>query len=395
MRQRDAIASLAAALVLVVGMGFGRFAFTGLYPLMVTSGQISVGGGSYAAAANYAGYLVGALLTALLTRVSSHKLCLASVVATVVLAGLLSLRLPEWTIIAIRGLAGAASAISIVAATHWLIHDRDHHHGAPALFAGVGVGIVLSAELIAVSTSLGFSSFGIWAVLGLGALPLSIIAMALQARQERHVISAPMHPQQRMREASASIGPLRLVAVYGLAGFGYIITATYLPLLVRTAVSSIDPIHVWAIFGIGAVPSCFFWHRLSVRWGSNRSLMINLVIQAIGVALPAIHSSAAYMLSALLVGGTFMGTVTIAMPAARAIAECVRFNMLAVMTAAYGVGQILGPLLASRLYAAKGTFDTSLYIAAAALILAGVLCIAPRRAQQSASLTDGRLAGLH
>ncbi|MEC5193996.1 MFS family permease [Xanthomonas campestris] len=99
------------------------------------------------------------------------------------------------------------------------------------------------------------------------------------------------------------------------------------------------------------------------------------------------------MLSALLVGGTFMGTVTIAMPAARAIAERVRFNMLAVMTAAYGVGQILGPLLASRLYAAKGTFDTSLYIAAAALILAGVLCIAPRRAQQSESMTDGRLAG--
>lgn len=258
MRQRDAIASLAATLVLVVGMGFGRFAFTGLYPLMVTSGQISVDGGSYAAAANYAGYLVGALLTALLARVSSHKLCLASVVATVVLVGLLPLTLPEWAIIAIRGLAGAASAISIVAATHWLIHDRDHHHGAPALFAGVGIGIVLSAELIAVGTSLGFSSFGIWAVLGLGALPLSIIAMALQARQERHVIPAPMRPQHRMGEASASIGPLRLVAVYGLAGFGYIITATYLPLLVRTAVSSIDPIHVWAIFGIGAVPSCFF-----------------------------------------------------------------------------------------------------------------------------------------
>jgi MFS family permease len=103
--------------------------------------------------------------------------------------------------------------------------------------------------------------------------------------------------------------------------------------------------------------------------------MLNLLVQAIGVALPALHTPVAYILSALLVGGTFMGTVTIAMPAARHAAATVRFNMLAVMTASYGVGQIIGPLIASWLYARTASFDASLFIAAATLVVAAAMCI--------------------
>ncbi|MFC7067884.1 hypothetical protein [Brucella rhizosphaerae] len=40
--QSESGATIAAALVLIIGMGFGRFAFTGLYPLMIADGQISV-----------------------------------------------------------------------------------------------------------------------------------------------------------------------------------------------------------------------------------------------------------------------------------------------------------------------------------------------------------------
>ncbi|SQC41299.1 major facilitator family transporter [Klebsiella pneumoniae] len=33
--------------------------------------------------------------------------------------------------------------------------------------------------------------------------------------------------------------------VYGLAGFGYIITATYLPLFLSGSLQSVDPVHLW------------------------------------------------------------------------------------------------------------------------------------------------------
>jgi hypothetical protein len=167
----------------------------------------------------------------------------------------------------------------------------------------------------------------------------------------------------------------RLIAIYGLAGFGYIITATYLPLLISQALGSVDPIHIWAAFGLGAVPSCFLWHALHMRWGTRRSLALNLVLQAAGVALPAFsHSPIAYLGSALLVGGTFMGSVTIVLPAARRVANTVRFNILAIVTASYGVGQIAGPLVANALFVRTQSFDSALLVAAFGLAAGAAGC---------------------
>ncbi len=367
-------ATIAAALVLVVGMGFGRFAFTGLYPLMVADQQISVEGGSYAASANYAGYLIGALLTALLSGIPSRKLCAFATITTVITLGFLALPLPEWLIVAIRGFSGLFSAISMVAASHWLIHDRRLHGGAPALYSGVGIGILLSAEMIALGHVASLSSHMIWFALAAAALVATIVSVVMQAQAESskpHQIQAQPSSEE---EKPVLLGATRLIVIYGLAGLGYIITATYLPLLVRSALGSFDPIHIWAVFGLGAVPSCFMWHSLHQRWGTHRSLMANLVVQAIGVVLPVLHTPVSYIGSALLVGGTFMGTVTIAMPAARKVAAKVQFNMLAIMTASYGVGQIIGPLMANALYTRTASFDASLIIAAMALLIAGVLC---------------------
>ncbi|KIZ43712.1 MULTISPECIES: YbfB/YjiJ family MFS transporter [Rhodopseudomonas] len=378
MRRTNQLAAAAAALTLVVGMGFGRFAFTGLYPLMVADGQISLDGGSYAASANYAGYLIGALLAGVLTRISSRQLCAWASATTIIMLGVLALANPEWLIVAIRGLAGGASAVAMVAASHWLIHDRRHHHGAPTLFAGVGIGILVSAEIIAAGHAAAISSRANWLTLAIAALVIGAIAVTIQFRIDRTAPHDEPHDApaaQQPRAAAPPFGAARLVVIYGLAGFGYIITATYLPLLVRSALGSLDPVHVWAIFGLGAAPSCFIWHALHHRWGTRASLMVNLALQAIGVALPVLHSPVAYIGSALLVGGTFMGTVTIVMPAARRLAATQRFSMLAVLTAAYGVGQIIGPLIASAIHGRTQSFDASLGVAAIALVVAASLCL--------------------
>ena len=377
MQRSERRAAIAATLVLVIGMGFGRFAFTGLYPLMVADGQISIGGGSYAASSNYAGYLIGALLAGFLSDIPARRMCLHAVGLTVLALALLWFPLPEWAIITVRGFAGVASAISMVAASHWLIQDRQHHRGAPALFAGVGIGIFLSAEIIALGDIIALPSRSIWLLLAVAALPLAVIAIIMQARADR-TRPSPAEAAHSDGHAHAALRPVRLIVIYGLAGFGYIITATYLPLLVSAALGSVDPVHIWAVFGLGAVPSCFLWHALHVRWGTSRALFLNLLVQAIGVVLPVLHTPTAYIASALLVGGTFMGTVTIAMPAARRVAAKVHFNMLAIMTASYGVGQIVGPLIASYLHARGQSLDTSLLIAAGALVIAAFLSVQGR-----------------
>jgi hypothetical protein len=377
MNRIDRVAAIAAALVLLVGMGFGRFAFTGLYPLMVDEGRLTVDGGSYAASANYAGYLIGALALGFIPFRSSLRMCAFGAATTVLFLALLGMPLAEWQIILVRGLAGISSAIALVGASHWLIHDRQYSGGTPILFAGVGTGIVLSAEIIASGRGLGIESGGLWMLLAAVALLLAVVSylvMASRASARRGRSSARALPASFLRDPPLSANSI--IWIYGLAGLGYIITATYLPLLVSTALGWQEPVHIWAVFGLGAIPSCFLWHWLHMRVGTRRTFMANLLLQALGVVLPALsHSPAAYLTSAVLVGGTFMGTVVIVFPAARRVTDTVRFNLFAVMTAAYGVGQIVGPLVANFLYVKWESFDGALVLAALALAAGAAGCL--------------------
>ena len=369
-------AAIAAAAILAIGMGFGRFAFTAIYPHMLGEGVLTLRDGSLAASANYAGYLLGAILAMRARAHSAHRLCLWSVAGTALCLGVLALPMPVWLIVTVRGVAGVFSALAMVAASLWLLVQRGHGRGAPLLYAGVGAGIAVSAELLVLASQLGWHSAGMWLLLagvtvlvGLAAAPA--IAASGQATLDT--------PPQATSSTLAPVAPWPLVLIYGLAGLGYIVTATYLPVLVGAALPELNSAHVWAVFGLGAAPSCFLWHRLHERLGTRRALRLNLLLQALGVALPVLAPSAAgYLLSAVLVGGTFVGTVTIAMPAAqRAAVKAAKFgsNMMAIMTVVYGIGQIIGPMLAGSLYAQSHSFNSALLAAAGALLLAIVVSL--------------------
>jgi hypothetical protein len=269
------------------------------------------------------------------------------------------------------------SALSLVGVSLWLLQHRGNVRGAPLLFSGVGIGIVLSAELLAAGKAVGLHSPGLWLVLAMGALVLGGIGVW---GMDPHPAQAAVSTARRIPPVSAQLGAVKLAIVYGLGGFGYIITATYLPLLIKGTLGS-DPIQIWAAFGLGAIPSCFFWHAVHVRLGSRPALLLNMAAQAVGVVLPAVSPTAiGYLGSALIVGGTFMGTVTICMAAARGVAHTVRGNFLAIMTASYGLGQIIGPLVAGSLYGRSHSFSPALLAAGGALALGATMCTGFRRA---------------
>jgi len=361
--------ALHAALLMAVGMGVGRFSFTALYPHMVAEGVIGVAAGSLAASANYAGYLLGAIL-ALRTR--AHNARAASILAlagTVACLAVLGATDTTALIVAVRGLAGVFSALTMVAASVWLLEHRKHAHGVPLLYGGVGVGIAVSAELLVGGVAAGLQSHGLWWLLAGAAAVVGLAGLrGLREGGEAPEAAAPV------AACSSPVGRGALTLVYGLAGFGYIVTATYLPLLMAKALPGTDPAHTWALFGLSAAPSCYLWHRLRLRWGSARALTVNLLLQAFGVVLPlASGSAAAHMLSAALVGGTFLGVVTIVMPAAQRIARETGKNLVAHLTIVYSAGQIAGPLLAGALFDLTHGFGAALACAAAALCVAAVV----------------------
>lgn len=362
-----------AALIMAIGMGFGRFAFTAIYPQMVEDGILDLHGGSLAASANYAGYLLGALLAVRIRAHNAHQLCLWSMIGTVLCLALPALVDSTAFIVAIRGIAGAFSALAMVAVSLWLLEHRKQIHRSPFLYAGVGVGIALSSELLVLGGKLGLHSKEQWLLLSITTLIIGIFtipSLILKNKSTDTILEKTSHSELALAKQ------IPLVTVYGLAGFGYIITATYLPLLVKTALPNIDSAHVWAVFGLGAIPSCFLWHHLHQRFGTRIALTINLGFQAFGVVLPVIFpSTAGYLLSALLVGGTFMGTVTIAMPAAQRLAQQARSNLIAMMTVVYGCGQILGPITTNILFTITHSLSSSLIAASLALVSAAFICI--------------------
>lgn len=214
-------------------------------------------------------------------------------------------------------------------------------------------------------------AIGMWLMLGIVSLIVGLLVAPGLTTSNAKVSNSAANSSSPIH---APVAARPLIALYGLAGLGYIVTATYLPLLVKTALPNLDSAHVWAVFGIGAAPSCFLWHHLHEKLGTPKALRLNPLIQAVGVFFPVLTQSATgYLISALLVGGTFMGTVTIAMPAAQRAVRKTGSNLLATMTLVYGIGQILGPVVADWLYAYSNTFSSSLLAAAAALIMAALI----------------------
>lgn len=240
----------------------------------------------------------------------------------------------------------------------------------------------LSLRRIALGHALSLTSQQIWLLCALCAGLLLALAIRWLLTPPAALVRVS-HVETSLPEAGSDTrrAAWRLLMVYGLAGFGYIITATYLPLFLSGSLQSVDPVHLWALFGLAAAPSCLIWHKLVLKWGYRQALTRNLIVQALGVILPACSASLLFcVLSALLVGFTFMGTVTIALPKAKSLSHQVSFNMIAAMTALYGVGQIAGPLIAGALYQIAASFNPALYAAALALLIAAGLVFTERQA---------------
>lgn len=178
-RNKGFLLSLAACVVLVIGMGYGRFAFTGVLPVMLHEQILSLTTGNLAASANYAGYLIGALLLSKARPSDARHLCFGSVLATLAGIALLAWLRSPTAIIVVRGIAGLCSAVSLISASLWLLQHMKHAHGAPMMYAGVGLGIFISAEFISLGKALTLSSQTIWIMCAISAAAFFLIISRL------------------------------------------------------------------------------------------------------------------------------------------------------------------------------------------------------------------------
>src|SRR5919109_277582 len=107
-----AAVAVSGLLALAVAMGVGRFAFTPLLPMMQEDAGLTLPQGGYLAAANYVGYLIGALLAA---RPAAAHVAIRGALIAISLATLgmgFVHGLFAWMLL--RALAGIGSAFALV-----------------------------------------------------------------------------------------------------------------------------------------------------------------------------------------------------------------------------------------------------------------------------------------
>lgn len=368
--------ALAGMVTLAAAMGIGRFAFTPVLPMMRADAGLTLAAAGWLASANYVGYFVGALMAVWL-RASPAALVRGSLLAIAVLTAAMGVSSELGVWLALRFLAGVASAWALVFSSAWVLH-RLAAQGRPALgavmFAGVGAGIVLAGLLTLGFLAAAWSSAQAWVALGAAALALTAAAWPAYRSGEAPAPgrSAPEHPLRAARRH------LRLVACYGAFGFGYIIPATFLPEMAKAAVA--DPAvfgWAWPLFGVAGAVSVLAAGRLSARFSDRALWAAGSAVMGVGVALPVVLPGiAGIVLSALAVGGTFLVVTVAAMQEARRAAPDAAASLMAAMTAVFALGQIAGPVVAGALVERQGSFAAAL-VAAALLLGASAWALAP------------------
>ena len=402
---RPALKPLAIAVAglvsLAVAMGIGRFAFTPLLPIMLAERSVTLAGASLLASANYLGYLLGALACTFQPwiwarlgwppAVNGPALVRGGLAATAVLTLAMALDLPgAWP--ALRFAAGVASAVVFLYTSGWCLEQLARRQ-VPAMgaliYVGPGAGIVVSGLAATGLVELQAPAAAGW--LTFGVLAAALTATVWRVFDARHaIVAAPVaasggFPAAAPPQAGAlEMGLLALA--YGLAGIGYIITATFLPVIARQALPGSAWLDLfWPLFGAGVMLGAVGASRLRSGADLRLRLAACYALQAAGVAASVVSPTlAGFALGSLLLGLPFTAITFFAMQEVRRVRPQQAASFMGLLTAIYGLGQIAGPPLAAWLVARSASaaegFALSLWIASGLLAVGAVLYLAIARA---------------
>lgn len=359
-----ALAGLAA---LAVAMGIGRFAFTPILPMMLQDAGLSIATGGLLASANYVGYLLGAL-SAMVVKIRPEHAIRGGLLAIAAVTLAMGWQVPFAVWLVLRLLAGFASAWVLISVSAWCMESLARYQRPflnSLVFAGVGTGIAIAGLMCLALTRFDAHSPQAWISMGL--LSLTVTLIVWRFFRPSSTVAAAKVGQGRYRWNADA---LRLVFCYGVFGFGYIIPATFLPVMARNALQG-SPLFGWSwpVFGIAAALSTLWVAFLVGRMGNRRVWQFSHFVMAASVVLPVILPGLlSVFVAALCVGGTFMVITLAALQEGKRIAASNATVLIAAMTSAFAAGQIIGPLTVSA-GSGNGSFSTALVTAA--VLLAG------------------------
>ncbi|MFZ3074986.1 MAG: YbfB/YjiJ family MFS transporter [Psychrobacter glacincola] len=377
---------------MAVVMGFGRFLFTATLPDIMIQLSLSTTIAGWLASINYIGYFIGALIAMFVPpRLTWHMLILWTIVSviTTMLLVVPNMSLNLWYVI--RLLSGIASGVAMILSSSLVIQSFSVERRSvlsAVHYAGIGVGISASAILTWWLLTIGYHFDIIWLIAGMVSLPVLWLLYAI--RPIDSIVSKPDNNQtssfhqtyinfkRSLYEALAGHSkPVALLLTsYMLAGFGYITSATFLPVMAaqRLTTQNSAGLSIWLVVGIFAMLSNPIWGALAKRIGEVKTLMGLTLLQAFGMYLPiGIDGTIGLYGNAMILGLTFVGMVSMTLTIIKNINPIYSNLLIGLATLAYAIGQFIGPLVTVALAGENDNFNAGLLVAAIGLLIGLIL----------------------
>lgn len=357
------------ASALFLAMGVARFAFTPILPLMQKDFQFSDTVSGILASVNYLGYLLGAFYARYLSIkryaysffIISIPLSLLFVVFMYVDSYIL------WYVL--RFLSGFFSAVVFIISAEftmdYLTMGYKPQYGG-IIYTGIGGGMVLSGLTVPFLSTY-FSSSEIWLWLGVLSFFPAISAIIFTHKPDFVEKKLPQNDKSVDRQIYLLMGS------YMLEGLGYIITGTFISVIVLRGTGSVTLSgYVWVIAGLGAVFITPLWPVFAKKAGIANAIITAFTVQAVAIATPVFSQNIGLtLLASVGYGGTFLGIVSLTLAYGRQLSP--GGTTTSGLTLFFSIGQMTGPFIAGYLADKTGGFDMAVLIAAFAALAGGTL----------------------
>ncbi len=380
---------LAGIVAMAVSNGIGRFAYTPLLPPMQAALGFSDLWAGLLAAANHLGYLVGALAAMRVgesgggvvggRRRAMGLSLLVCVFGTLLLPGT---EAGAWHAL-MRFLAGLGGAMAFVLASAMVLGRlavAGKSGWGGLLFGGVGVGIAVTGVLTPLLVPwVGWQ--GGWVALGvLGGMAGWLVWPTLKqvstpaSAPEPHAPPPPVPADRPQGLTLALVGWL-----YFAFGVGYIVSGTFLVSLAGDTLGGQWGNSAWVLVGVATFPSSLVWSLVAARVGFGIAWALSMALLGVGILVPCLSGAPwAVLLSGGLFGGTFMGVAGLAMALGRILTPESPQRGIGLLTAAFGVGQMIGPAIAGGIATVAGSMlpalaGSGILVLAAAGVIAVVV----------------------
>jgi predicted MFS family arabinose efflux permease len=377
---RDSIGYLWAATRLSLGtasaLGFGRFAYGLLLPAMRDDLGWNLAQAGLLTTANAAGYLVGAVVAAVVPRLNATATFRVGMLITTLGLAATALSTDYSALIAARAAAGVGGALVFVAggviAARAVARARS---SAPVTiyFAGAGIGIAISGATI---PPLLDEHPQRWQLGWIGLAICAALATAASWSAARSVQNGSATTAGRSQVRAL----WRTAIAYLLFAAGYIAYITFVSAtLTDKHLTAWQVALAWTLLGVGVMAAPRLWRRPIAHWTTTRTLAGVLLLLAGASALPLLSTTPPVVaISTIGYGATFMivpGLVTGLIRTATAAPDWPR--TLAAFTIIFAAGQTLGPWLAGAI-ADRSTPSASLLWTAVLCAAAAVAALTER-----------------